>query len=67
MRTGIYLFGYSFVYFSTQLEVVGAVPTMVYYVYMAIASLCFFLTTGTVGFFAAYTFVWRIYGAVKVD
>jgi len=64
---GIYLFGYSFVYFSTQLEVVGAVPTMVYYVYMAVASLCFFLTTGTVGFFAAYTFVWQIYGAVKVD
>jgi hypothetical protein len=32
-----------------------------------VASLYFFLITGTVGFAAAYVFVWQIYGAVKVD
>jgi transmembrane 9 superfamily protein 2/4 len=64
---GLYLFGYSFVYFHTQLDVIGTVPTMLYFVYMAVASLYLFLLTGTVGFGAAYTFVWRIYGAVKVD
>ncbi|KAG8463102.1 hypothetical protein KFE25_011099 [Diacronema lutheri] len=64
---GLYLFAYSFVYFGTQLDVIGAVPTMVYFVYMAVASLYFFLVTGTAGFIAAYTFVWLIYGAVKVD
>ena len=67
VHAGLYLFGYSFVYFWTQLDVVGKVPTMVYFVYMAIASLYFFLMTGTVGFGSAYTFVWQIYGAVKVD
>ena len=66
-RAGLYLFAYSFVYFGTQLDVIGAVPTMVYFVYMAVASLYFFLVTGTAGFIAAYTFVWLIYGAVKVD
>ena len=34
---------------------------------LQVASLYFFLITGTVGFAAAYTFVWQIYGAVKVD
>lgn len=67
VRAGLYLFAYSFVYFWTQLEVIGTVPTMVYFVYMAVASLYFALMTGTVGFGAAYTFVWQIYGAVKVD
>jgi len=31
------------------------------------ASLVFFLCTGTIGFFSCYYFVIRIYGAVKVD
>jgi len=64
---GLYLLGYSFVYFFTQLDVIGTVPTMVYFVYMGVASLYFFLLTGTVGFGSAYIFVWQIYGAVKVD
>jgi len=64
---GLYLFGYAFVYFSTQLEMVGFVPCLVYFGYMLIASLLFVLVTGTVGFFAAWWFVCKIFAAVKVD
>jgi len=64
---GIYLLGYSFVYYSTQLDLVGLVPTILYFGYMFLASLIFFLVTGTVGLYACYWFVWQIYSAVKVD
>ena len=64
---GLYLFGYAFVYFFTQLDMVGFVPCLVYFGYMAIASMLFVLVTGTVGFFASWWFVWKIFAAVKVD
>jgi len=46
---------------------VGFVPCLVYFGYMLIASLLFVLMTGTVGFFSAWWFVWKIFSAVKVD
>eukprot|EP00308_Calcidiscus_leptoporus_P021395 CAMPEP_0119373146 /NCGR_PEP_ID=MMETSP1334-20130426/23659_1 /TAXON_ID=127549 /ORGANISM="Calcidiscus leptoporus, Strain RCC1130" /LENGTH=626 /DNA_ID=CAMNT_0007390823 /DNA_START=79 /DNA_END=1959 /DNA_ORIENTATION=+ len=64
---GLFLFGYSFVYFSSTLEIMGAVSTMLYFAYMFITSLLFSLVTGTVGFVASWWFVLQIYGAVKVD
>ena len=64
---GIYLFGYSYIYFCTQLDLVGFVPCLLYFGYMGIMSLLFFLITGTIGFLACWSFVWTIYGAVKVD
>ena len=35
--------------------------------YMSIMSLTFFIVTGTIGYFACYWFVWKIYGSIKVD
>ena len=64
---GLYLFGYAFVYFFTQLEMVGFVPCLVYFGYMLISSTLFVLVTGTIGFFASWWFVWKIFAAVKVD
>merc|ERR1719453_2092628 len=64
---GLYLLGYSVVYFFTQLDMVGFVPCLVYFGYMLISSLLFVLMTGTVGFFASWWFVWKIFAAVKVD
>lgn len=64
---GIFLFGYSFVYFSSTLEIMGVVSTMLYFMYMFITSMMFSLVTGTVGFLASWWFVIKIYGAVKVD
>jgi transmembrane 9 superfamily member 2/4 len=34
---------------------------------MLIAAIIFALMTGTVGFMAAWWFVWKIFSAVKVD
>jgi len=59
--------GYSFVYFSSTLEIMGFVSTMLYFSYMFICSLLFGITTGTIGFVSSYWFVLQIYGAVKVD
>jgi len=64
---GLFLFGYSFVYFSSTLEIMGVVSTMLYFTYMFVASMLFTLVTGTVGFFSSWWFVLQIYGAVKVD
>jgi len=64
---GLFLFGYSFVYFNSQLEISGFVPMLLYFGYMSMASLMFFVLTGTIGYIAAYWFVWKIYDAVKVD
>eukprot|EP00316_Scyphosphaera_apsteinii_P020015 CAMPEP_0119308604 /NCGR_PEP_ID=MMETSP1333-20130426/11553_1 /TAXON_ID=418940 /ORGANISM="Scyphosphaera apsteinii, Strain RCC1455" /LENGTH=629 /DNA_ID=CAMNT_0007312415 /DNA_START=21 /DNA_END=1910 /DNA_ORIENTATION=- len=64
---GLYLFGYSVVYFFTQLELAGFVPVLLYFGYMAITSMLFCLITGTVGFLSSWWFVWKIYAAVKVD
>ena len=64
---GLFLFGYSFVYFSSTLEIMGVVSTLLYFAYMFICSMIFSLVTGTVGFVASAWFVLQIYGAVKVD
>jgi len=64
---GLFLFGYSFVYFSSTLEIMGVVSTLLYFGYMFVASMGFLLVTGTVGFMASWWFVLQIYGAVKVD
>merc|ERR1719217_1842126 len=64
---GLYLLGYSFVYFFTQLEMVGFVPVLLYFGYMMMVALLFFLGAGTIGFLSSWWFVWMIYGAVKVD
>ena len=64
---GLYLFGYAFVYFYTQLEISGFVPCLVYFGYMLIAALLFVLMTGTVGLAAAYLFVVSVYAKIRVD
>ena len=50
-----------------QLEMVGFVPVLLYFGYMMMVSLLFFLGAGTIGFLSSWWFVWKIYGAVKVD
>ena len=64
---GMYLLGYSFVYYQTQLDIMGFVPTLIYFGYMTIVSLLFVLVTGTVGFMCSWWFVLKIFSAVKVD
>jgi len=65
--SGLYLFAYSVMYFFTQLDIIGFVPTLIYFTYMFVFATLFFLVTGTIGFYSCYNFVWAIYGAIKVD
>lgn len=62
-----YMFAYSVFYFFTKLEISKATSTLLYFGYMGISALVFFLLTGTIGFYACYYFVWKIFSAIKVD
>ena len=62
-----YMFAYSVFYFFTKLEITKLVSGLLYFGYMSIAALVFFVSTGTIGFYACYWFVWKIFSAIKVD
>jgi transmembrane 9 superfamily protein 2/4 len=65
--SAVYLLGYSMFYFTTRLEIVDFIPTLLYFGYMLLASVGFGILTGTIGHIACRTFVWRIYSELKVD
>ena len=65
--SALYLFLYSLFYFYTKLDITKTVPMLMYFGYMAIVSYAFFCLTGTIGFYACYLFVRKIYSAVKID
>jgi transmembrane 9 superfamily protein 2/4 len=52
---------------SLQLEITEFVSTLLYFGYTFIIVFTFWILTGTIGFFAAYWFIRRIYGAIKID
>ncbi|XP_077465328.1 transmembrane 9 superfamily protein member 5 isoform X2 [Stigmatopora argus] len=65
--TAVYLFVYAVHYFFSKLQIIGAASTFLYFGYTLIMVLIFFLFTGTIGFFACFWFVNKIYSVVKVD
>ena len=65
--SAVYVAAYSVFYFVTKLEIDEFVPTLLYFSYTVIMVVTFWLLTGTIGFYAAYTFIRKIYGAVKID
>jgi len=65
--SAVYVAAYSVFYFFTKLEIDEFVPTLLYFSYTVIMVVTFWLLTGTIGFYAAYTFIRKIYGAVKID
>ncbi|KAJ8281648.1 hypothetical protein COCON_G00041670 [Conger conger] len=65
--TAVYLFIYAVHYFFSKLQIIGAASTILYFGYTLIMVLIFFLFTGTIGFFACFWFVSKIYSVVKVD
>lgn len=50
-----------------QLDIVEFIPSLLYFGYTALMVLSFWLLTGTIGFYAAYVFIRKIYAAVKID
>jgi transmembrane 9 superfamily protein 2/4 len=65
--TAFYLFVYCIHYFMTKLTITGTISTLLYFGYTLIMVFLFFLLSGTVGFFACFWFVRKIYSVVKVD
>lgn len=65
--SAIYIAAYSLFYFVTKLEITEFIPTLLYFSYTGLMVLTFWLLTGTIGFFAAYGFIRKIYSAVKID
>jgi len=65
--TAFYLAIYCIHYFMTKLEIEGSASTFLYFGYTSIMVFTFFLLTGTIGFFACFWFVRKIYSVVKVD
>eukprot|EP01024_Parvocaulis_polyphysoides_P067001 TRINITY_DN7937_c0_g1_i1.p1 TRINITY_DN7937_c0_g1~~TRINITY_DN7937_c0_g1_i1.p1 ORF type:complete len:680 (-),score=89.67 TRINITY_DN7937_c0_g1_i1:458-2362(-) len=65
--SALYLFLYSAFYFYTKLDITKTIPMLMYFGYMFIISYGFFCLTGTIGFYASYSFVRTIYAAVKID
>jgi len=63
----VYVAAYSVFYFCTKLEIDEFVPTLLYFSYTSIMVITFWLLTGTIGFYAAYGFIRKIYAAVKID
>ncbi|XP_023650691.1 transmembrane 9 superfamily protein member 5 [Paramormyrops kingsleyae] len=65
--TAFYLLVYAVHYFFSKLQIIGMASTILYFGYTMIMVLIFFLFTGTIGFFACFWFVSKIYSVVKVD
>jgi transmembrane 9 superfamily protein 2/4 len=65
--TAAYLFVYCIHYFTSKLTITGTISTILYFAYTGIFVFLFFLATGTIGFFATYLFIHKIYSSVKVD
>ncbi|XP_063968455.1 transmembrane 9 superfamily member 4-like [Lytechinus pictus] len=65
--SAFYVFIYSVFYFITKLEITQFVPALLYFGYTFMMVLTFWILTGTIGFYAAYYFVSKIYSAVKID
>ncbi|KAF2881654.1 hypothetical protein ILUMI_24511 [Ignelater luminosus] len=65
--SALYILAYSLFYFITKLEITEFIPTLLYIGYTGLMVVTFWLLTGTIGFLAAYAFIRKIYGAVKID
>ncbi|ERN19807.1 hypothetical protein AMTRI_Chr05g61130 [Amborella trichopoda] len=65
--SALYLFLYSIFYYFTKLEITKLVSGILYFGYMTIVSYAFFVLTGTIGFYACFWFVRKIYSSVKID
>lgn len=65
--SALYLMAYSIFYMINRLDIMGFTPMLLYLVYSFLMSLSFWILTGTIGFYAAYIFIRKIYGAIKID
>jgi transmembrane 9 superfamily protein 2/4 len=60
--SSVYIFIYSTWYMIFRLNITGFLPRIVFLFYSLLACFVYGLICGTLGFWGAYSFVWRIYG-----
>ncbi|XP_077388388.1 transmembrane 9 superfamily member 2-like [Festucalex cinctus] len=65
--TAVYVLIYAVHYFFSKLQIIGAASTFLYFGYTMIMVFIFFLLTGTIGFFACFWFVKKMYSVVEAD
>lgn len=65
--SAVFVFLYSAVYYSTRLQIYDLVPTVLYFGYMALASVGFLLLTGSIGTLSTFCFTRVIYSSIKID
>lgn len=58
---------YSIFYYFTRLKVTGFVPAIVYFGHSLMICMVYGLCMGTIGFFATFFFIRKIYAAIKVN
>ncbi|KAK5684274.1 Transmembrane 9 superfamily member 2 [Elasticomyces elasticus] len=62
-----YVFAYSLLYWARMLSFSSFTGGLLYLSYSALLSFLWFVMSGTIGFFACWLFVHRIYGSLKID
>ncbi|CZR62180.1 related to endosomal protein EMP70 precursor [Phialocephala subalpina] len=62
-----YVFLNALIYWVTKLQLGGLAGSVLYIGYSALISFLFFILTGSIGFFASWAFVQKIYGSIKID
>ncbi|RAL12514.1 transmembrane 9 family protein [Aspergillus homomorphus CBS 101889] len=65
--TGVYVFLNALLFWITRVSFGGPTGAVLYIGYSALIGFVVFILTGSIGFFASWTFVQRIYGSIKVD
>lgn len=64
---GLFLFGYSVVYFYVSTHMDGFMQAVFFFGYMGIISYGLFLILGSIGFIGSFSFVRYLYGSLKFD
>ncbi|ROT42932.1 endomembrane protein EMP70 [Sodiomyces alkalinus F11] len=64
---GGYIFANCLLYLVTKLKLSGLAGAVLYIGYSGLISFLFFILTGSIGYFASWWFVRRIYASIKID
>ncbi|TFB00468.1 Transmembrane 9 superfamily member 1 [Trichoderma ghanense] len=65
--SGGYVFLNCLLYLVTKVKLGGFAGTVLYIGYSALLSFLFFILSGTIGYFASWWFVRKIYSSIKID
>ncbi len=65
--SALYMFLHTCWYYHYQLEISGVVSSLLYFGYACMASISFFILTGSVGFLSCLYFNKLIYNSIKID